>query len=168
MKNLKATVAHCHEGCIRDIQLFNELAGNEFCMANRRFDVPSTQIQMSLIEEELLELQEAYENDDLLEVVDACCDSIVVITGMLHKLGIDPVLALKEVNASNLSKFCKSEYEADASVKKYLGDSRYSEVHHSKVGDYWVIYGKKTDTDGWKVLKGVNYREPDFKMIMEG
>lgn len=161
MKNLEGNLI---ESCIRNIQLFNELAGNTF--EKRGMRDSSVLIQANLIEEEYVEMDEAFLQNDMTALVDSVCDLTVVSIGMLHKLGIDPVEAMKEVNESNLSKFCKTEYQANASVKKYEGDSRYSDVHHSKVGDWWVIYGKKADTDGWKVLKGVNYKEPDFSQIM--
>jgi predicted HAD superfamily Cof-like phosphohydrolase len=57
-----------------------------------------------LIKEEVQELQEAYDNEDNVEVLDALIDIMVVTAGALHSLGVDPEGAWKEVMRSNFDK----------------------------------------------------------------
>lgn len=46
-----------------------------------------------------------YSNIDKLELLDALCDQIVTALGVGYMMGFDMVEALREVNASNYSKF---------------------------------------------------------------
>jgi predicted HAD superfamily Cof-like phosphohydrolase len=57
-----------------------------------------------LIQEEVRELQEAYDNEDKVETLDALIDILVVTTGALHSLGADVDGAWKEVMRSNFDK----------------------------------------------------------------
>jgi len=57
-----------------------------------------------LIQEEVRELQEAYDNEDKVETLDALIDILVVTTGALHSLGVDVDGAWKEVMRSNFDK----------------------------------------------------------------
>ena len=62
------------------------------------------QLRINLIKEELNELEEAVENDDLLEVADALTDILYVTYGAGHALGIDLDKCFDEVQKSNMSK----------------------------------------------------------------
>ena len=57
-----------------------------------------------LIDEEVGELAEATEAKDRVEQLDALIDILVVTTGALHSLGVDPNGAWKEVMRSNFDK----------------------------------------------------------------
>lgn len=64
-----------------------------------------------LIDEEMSELAEAYAahaqnatDDTLTEVADACIDSIYVIVGLMHALGLEPQALWDEVHRSNIAK----------------------------------------------------------------
>jgi len=61
-------------------------------------------LRIDLIKEELDELQEAMENNDLLEVADALTDILYVTYGAGHAFGIDLDKCLDEVQNSNMSK----------------------------------------------------------------
>lgn len=58
----------------------------------------------NLIEEEYTEFQEAVENNDEVEQLDACMDMIWVILGYCHMKGWDVKGAWDEVSKTNLSK----------------------------------------------------------------
>ena len=62
------------------------------------------QLRINLIKEELNELEEAVENDDLLEVADALTDILYVTYGAGHAFGIDLDKCFDEVQNSNMSK----------------------------------------------------------------
>ena len=70
----------------------------------------------NFILEELEEYKHACETGNIVEVLDALCDITYVSLGngaMLHGLKDKMMPAYQEVQASNMSKACKTEDEAD-------------------------------------------------------
>ena len=61
-------------------------------------------LRIDLIKEELDELQEAMENNDLLEEADALTDILYVTYGAGHAFGINLDKCFDEVQNSNMSK----------------------------------------------------------------
>ena len=61
-------------------------------------------LRLDLIKEELIELTEAINNKDLLEVADALTDILYVTYGAGHAFGIDLDKCFEEVQNSNMSK----------------------------------------------------------------
>jgi len=117
----------------------------------------------NFILEELEEYREACERGDIIEVLDALCDITYVATGngtMLHGLKDKIWPAYQEVQASNLSKACKTEDEAKATVIQRSSEQG-EECHYEKVGDYYVVYR----TRDRKVMKNVNYFKPNLKQF---
>ena len=111
--------------------------------------------------EELEEYKIACESGDIVGVLDALCDITYVATGngtMLHGLKDKFVDAYAEVQASNMSKACKTEEEAKITAEKEA--IRVGEpTHYEKIGEHWIVYR----TRDRKVLKSVNYFKPDLK-----
>jgi predicted HAD superfamily Cof-like phosphohydrolase len=64
----------------------------------------TNKLRIDLIKEELDELQEAMDNNDLLEVADALTDILYVTYGAGHAFGIDLDKCFDEVQNSNMSK----------------------------------------------------------------
>lgn len=150
---------------LSDIVKFNVTSGND--LTERPLDHELVKMYLNLIDEELNgkdELLHSYAKGDLSGVKDGAGDLIVVTAGLLCALGIHPNAVMREINGSNLSKFCKTEVDADRSVEAYQNDKRYFDVHWKKVGDVYVILGKKTDyPDGaYKILKGIDFYEPSL------
>lgn len=152
---------------LEKIVLFNNLAGNECYKRPLEDDLVLT--YLSLIKEEKTELFKAWAEGDIEETLDGAADLIVVAAGLLHALGYNPSEVLDEVCEANLSKFCTTEDDAKSSVKAYENDGRYYDVHYTKVGDRYVIRGRKVDAQksDYKILKGVNTRKPNFKKIIQ-
>lgn len=75
------------------------------------FDKPrisaNKDLRMSLIREEMGELEEAIAANDLIETADALGDLLYVIYGTLLDFGIDADLLVREIHASNMSKLGK-------------------------------------------------------------
>ena len=115
------------------------------------------------IQEELAEYKEACENGDIVEILDALCDITYVSLGngaMLHGLKGKIWKAYQEVQASNMSKACKTEEEAIETAKieaKRIGE----ETHYERVGEYWIVYRSRDR----KVLKSINYFKPNLKQF---
>ena len=61
-------------------------------------------LRLDLIKEELIELTEAINNKDLLEVADALTDILYVTYGAGHAFGINLDKCFEEVQNSNMSK----------------------------------------------------------------
>jgi predicted HAD superfamily Cof-like phosphohydrolase len=117
----------------------------------------------NFILEELEEYREACERGDIVEVLDALCDITYVATGngtMLHGLKDKIWPAYQEVQASNLSKACKTEEEAIATVAK-RSIEQGEECHYEKVGAYYIVYR----TRDRKVMKNVNYFRPNLRQF---
>lgn len=115
----------------------------------------------NFILEELEEYKHACETGNIVEVLDALCDIAYVSLGngtMLHGLKDQIWPAYLEVQASNLSKACRSEEEAEETVQvrsKEQGEA----CHWEKVGDNYIVYRSRDR----KVMKNINYFRPDLK-----
>lgn len=117
----------------------------------------------NFILEELEEYREACEAGDIVEVLDALCDITYVATGngtMLHGLKNKIWPAYQEVQASNLSKACKTEEDAKATVIQRSSEQG-EECHYEKVGDYFIVYR----TRDRKVMKNINYFRPNLNQF---
>lgn len=68
------------------------------------FNEEQLHLYRNLIEEEVGELNEAVDEQNRVEILDALLDIMVVTIGALHSLGVDNENAWKEVIASNMSK----------------------------------------------------------------
>jgi len=113
--------------------------------------------------EELEEYREACERGDIVEVLDALCDITYVATGngtMLHGLKDKIWPAYQEVQASNLSKACKTEEEAKATVIQRSSEQG-EECHYEKIGDYFVVYRSRDK----KVLKSCFFKRPNLSQF---
>ena len=117
----------------------------------------------NFILEELEEYREACEKGDIVEVLDALCDITYVSLGngaMLHGLKSKIWPAYQEVQASNMSKACKTEEEAQKTVD-VRSEEQGENCHYEKVGDYYVVYR----TRDRKVMKSLNYFRPDLRQF---
>jgi hypothetical protein len=115
----------------------------------------------NFILEELEEYKHACETGDIVEVLDALCDITYVSLGngaMLHGLKDRLWPAYQEVQASNMSKACTSEEEAQETVRVRSAEQK-EPCHYEKVGGYYIVYR----TRDRKVMKNINYFRPDLK-----
>ena len=71
---------------------------------------------MDLIREEVKELEEAVEQKDFKETVDALGDITYQAYGMAVTMGINLEEAFKIIHESNMSKLCTSKEEAEECV----------------------------------------------------
>jgi len=88
---------------------------------------PQIELYMDLITEEYHELQEAYKEQDVVEVADALADMVWVIMGMASTLGMDFNDIWEEVKRSNMSKFTNNIIIRDGKTCKILKPSTFSE-----------------------------------------
>lgn len=145
---------------------------------NKCFNIPShfnpqrdiwskspTQVEyrLSLIREEVGELEDAIKGHDLIETVDALTDILYVVYGAYTAFGVDADKAFELVHNSNMSKLCKSEDEAKETVEHYLKDTRYNPAYKpSDDGKYFIVY----DQSLGKILKSVRYSPVDLSELV--
>jgi len=115
--------------------------------------------------EELEEYKHACEQGDIVEVLDALCDIAYVSLGngtMLHGLKDKLWPAYQEVQASNLSKACSSEEEAQETVRVRSAEQE-EPCHYEKIDKYYIVYR----TRDRKVMKNINYFRPDLTQFFK-
>ena len=115
--------------------------------------------------EELEEYRQACENGDIVEILDALCDITYVSLGngaMLHGLKDKVWKAYQEVQASNLSKACQTEEEAQKTVEVRSAEQG-EECHYEKVDNKFIVYR----TRDRKVMKNINYFRPNLKQFFD-
>ena len=148
---------------VDEVEEFNALMGKT---NNYEPIIPETkewEFVYNFILEELEEYREACERGDIVEVLDALCDITYVSLGngaMLHGLKDKVWPAYQEVQASNLSKACTSEEEAQATVEQRSKEQGEA-CHFEKVGDKYIVYRSRDR----KVMKSINYFRPDLKQF---
>ena len=148
---------------IDEVEEFNAVMGKPNAYEPTIPERKEWEFVYNFILEELEEYREACEKGDIVEVLDALCDITYVATGngtMLHGLKDKIWPAYQEVQASNLSKACRTEDEAKATVVQRSSEQG-EECHYEKVGDYFVVYRSRDR----KVMKNVNYFRPDLKQF---
>ena len=122
--------------------------------------------RLALVQEEFEELQEAIKTKNFIEVVDSLCDIQYVVLGFYTAIGVDADRAFDIVHKSNMSKLCKTEEEAQESVKVYQEEKpqRYDSPAYRKADDnvHWVVYNQNTK----KILKSHKYTPADFSSIL--
>jgi predicted HAD superfamily Cof-like phosphohydrolase len=121
-------------------------------------------LRVSLLAEELRELEEAIQEGDIVEVADALCDLQYVLSGAILEFGLgEKFKALfDEVQRSNMSKACNSEEEAQATVAHYLKKDG-TECFYEKVDGKWLVY-RKSDK---KTIKSVGYSPARLEEIIK-
>jgi hypothetical protein len=119
----------------------------------------------NFILEELEEYKHACETGDIVEVLDALCDITYVSLGngaMLHGLKDKVWPAYQEVQASNLSKACSSEEDAQETVR-VRSEEQGEPCHYEQVGKYYIVYR----TRDRKVMKNIKYFRPDLSKFLK-
>jgi predicted HAD superfamily Cof-like phosphohydrolase len=127
--------------------------------------IPSKQrcdLRVSLIAEELKELQEAIDDNNIVEIADALADIQYVLAGAILEFGLGKKFRtiFDEVQRSNMSKACNSVAEAEATMKHY--SDKGTESYYKEIEGKFLIYRKGDD----KTLKNINYSPADLKSII--
>ncbi|EEI89509.1 hypothetical protein HMPREF0765_4894 [Sphingobacterium spiritivorum ATCC 33300] len=122
------------------------------------------ELRVSLIAEELKELEEAIQNKDLVEIADALCDIQYVLSGAVLEFGLkDKFNALfEEVQRSNMSKACKSVKEAEETMK-YYKEEKGVDSYFKEVDGLFLVFREGDN----KTLKSIYYSPADLKSIIE-
>ena len=148
---------------VNEVELFNDTMGKP---NNYEPTIPEDfdwKFDYDFILEELEEYKEACQKGDIVGVLDALCDITYVSLGngtLVHGLKGKIWEAYQEVQASNMSKSCKTEEEAEETVK-VRSEEKGHPCHWEQVGDRYVVY-RSSDN---KVMKSINYFKPDLNQF---
>ena len=145
---------------ISEVEEFNAIMGKPNNYTPVIPDEKEWMFVYNFILEELEEYKEACEEGNLVEILDALCDITYVSLGngaMLHGLKDKVWPAYQEVQASNLSKACSSEEDAQETVR-VRSQEQGEECHYEKIGEYYIVYR----TRDRKVMKNINYFRPNL------
>ena len=120
-------------------------------------------MRVSLLAEELRELQEAIQANDIVEVADALCDIQYVLAGAVLEFGLgDRFKALfDEVQRSNMSKACRTLAEAEATVAHYR-TQKGVEAYYKEDNGAYLVYRTSDD----KTLKSIYYSPANLQTIV--
>jgi len=147
---------------INEVEKFNHL----FCKLNNYTPTIPEKMERDFIYnfilEELDEYKAAAEKGDIVEVLDAFCDIMYVLSAGIMAYGLkDKFLdAYNEVQESNLSKSCSTEEEADATAK-FRAAASQRPCHFEKRGDKYVVYR----SEDRKVQKALSYFPPNLRQF---
>ena len=127
--------------------------------------IPSEQrckLRVSLIAEELKELEEAIKDLDIVEIADALCDIQYVLSGAVLEFGLAEKFTelFNEVQRSNMSKACKTKEEAEETLTHYR--AKGVECFYEEADGHFLVYR----TEDRKTLKSVRYSPADLKGIL--
>lgn len=146
---------------INEVEIFNETFGKPNNYSPTIPEEKEWRFVYNFILEELNEYKQACEKGDIVEVLDALCDITYVSLGngtMLHGLKDKIWPAYEEVQASNMSKACKTLEEAKKTVQirsEEQGEPCHVENHAGR----FIVYR----TRDRKVMKSINYFKPNLK-----
>ena len=127
-------------------------------------------LRLDLIKEEVGELEEAIQNKDMKEVIDALSDILYVVYGAGDSFGIDLDHTFDMVHSSNMSKSCNNEELAIKTVEDYqqkydAGNSPYDspEYRFDEESGLYIVYNKSSG----KILKSIEYNAVNFDSIVD-
>ncbi len=148
---------------VNEVEDFNELMSKPNNYTPVIPEKKEWQFVYDFVLEELEEYKEACEKGDIIEILDALCDIAYVSLGngtMLHGLKDKIWPAYQEVQASNMSKACKTQEEAVNTVK-VRSQEQGEPCHWEQVGDMYIVYR----TRDRKVMKSLTYFRPDLNQF---
>jgi predicted HAD superfamily Cof-like phosphohydrolase len=121
-------------------------------------------LRVSLLAEELKELQQAVDDNNLVEVADALCDLQYVLAGAILEFGLAEKFKelFDEVHRSNMSKACKSVEEANLTIDYYKNTAN-TESYYKEIDGLFLVY-RVSDN---KTLKSINYSPADLGGILD-
>jgi len=122
------------------------------------------ELRVELLAEELKELQQAVEDNNLVEVADALCDLQYVLAGAILEFGLAEKFKelFDEVHRSNMSKACKTVEEAQLTIDHYKNTAN-TESYYKAADGLYLVY-RTADN---KTLKSVNYSPANLSAILQ-
>lgn len=125
-------------------------------------DEKRCKLRVSLIAEELKELEEAIAAKDLVEIADALCDIQYVLSGAVLEFGMGEKFneLFNEVQRSNMSKACKTVEEAEETIAYYK--AKGVDCFYEEADGHFLVFR----SEDRKTLKSVHYSPADLKSLI--
>lgn len=124
-------------------------------------------LRLSLLKEEIKELEDAIKNDDIIEIADALGDIEYILHGTSIEYGLTNISnkIFDNIHNSNMSKTCKNIQDVFETMEYYVNERglNNNEVTYRQLDNKEYLVFRK---DG-KVLKNVNYTPVNIKQILE-
>lgn len=154
---------------IKDTNSLNQVAEFHSTFKHPILPVPTIpspercKLRVELLAEELKELQQAIDDNDMVEIADALCDLQYVLSGAVLEFGLGEKFKelFDEVHRSNMSKACKTIEEADNTIAHYKGKDS-TESYHKEIDGLFLVYRTQDN----KTLKSINYSPADLGKIL--
>lgn len=148
--------------CLTSVAAFHQTFKHPILPQPTIPDEKRCELRVSLLAEELKELEEGIRNKDIVEIADALCDLQYVLSGAVLEFGLAEKFKelFDEVQRSNMSKACDNEEEARATVAHY--QEKGVDCFFEKEGDKYLVYR----TADRKTLKSIFYSPADLKGIL--
>ena len=149
---------------ISEVEEFNSTMGKDW--QNRTTPTINSQDEdfvINFIQEELDELKEAVKERNIVEIFDALLDITYVGLGngaLVFGLKDKMEDGYAEVQASNMSKICKTEEEAIQTVM-VRSKEQGEECHYKENNGGFVVYRTRDN----KIMKSINYFRPNLKQF---
>jgi len=145
---------------IKDTNLLNQVAEFHTTFKHPIIAEPAipskerSQLRIELLAEELKELQQAVDDNNLVEIADALCDLQYVLSGAVLEFGLGQKFKelFDEVHRSNMSKACKTVEEANLTINHYKNTAN-TDSYHKEIDGLFLVY-RTADN---KTLKSINY-----------
>ncbi|WP_345954775.1 nucleoside triphosphate pyrophosphohydrolase family protein [Mucilaginibacter sp. PAMB04168] len=120
-------------------------------------------LRVSLLAEEVKELQQAINDQNIVEIADALCDIQYVLAGAILEFGLgEKFKALfDEVHRSNMSKACETLEEAHKTIEHYR-TSENCESYLQEEDSKFLVF-RSVDN---KTLKSINYSPANLKGLL--
>jgi predicted HAD superfamily Cof-like phosphohydrolase len=155
---------------IKDPNSLNQVAEFHTTFKHPIVDTPAIpskercDLRISLLAEELKELQQAVDDNNLVEVADALCDLQYVLAGAILEFGLGEKFKelFDEVHRSNMSKACKTVEEAERTIDHYK-HTNGTESYHKEIDGLFLVY-RTADN---KTLKSINYSPADLAVVLK-
>lgn len=160
-ENMKQTSSYVP--FVSEVEIFNKTMGKPNTYEPNIPNEKEWKFVYDFVLEELEEYREACEKGDIVGVLDALADLTYVATGngvMLHGLKDKIWPAYQEVQASNMSKSCRTVEEAEETVK-VRSQEQGEPCHYEQVGNLYIVYRTRDK----KVMKNINYFKPDLQQF---
>ncbi|MGZ3757384.1 MAG: pyrophosphohydrolase domain-containing protein [Mucilaginibacter sp.] len=112
------------------------------------------ELRIALLAEELKELQQAVDDNNMVEVADALCDLQYVLSGAILEFGLGEKFKdlFDEVHRSNMSKACKTVEEANQTIAHYKATAG-TDAYYKEIDGLFLVYRVADE----KTLKSINY-----------
>jgi len=154
---------------IKDTKALNQVAEFHTTFKHPVIETPvipskeRCELRISLLAEELKELQQAVDDNNLVEVADALCDLQYVLAGAILEFGLGEKFKdlFDEVHRSNMSKACKTIEEAELTIEHYRNNGS-TESYHKEIDGLFLVYRAGDN----KTLKSINYSPADLSKIL--